>query len=98
MRRYTPVGKTVAEKIRDLVNEATATQKYTVGTIDGFDLGVWPNDDIGEVLQEYQFQKDSEWEPDGPLGHDPQYVVPLNEPETERLINAAVGVQNRSSR
>lgn len=42
---------------------------------------------------------DDAWEPEGPLGHDPRYAeaVPAN-PETERAIDAAVGLQRTHRR
>lgn len=98
MTRYAPVGKTLAEQISDLVKEATATGTHTVADINGVSLSAWPYDDVNEVLQEYEYLQSALWEPDGPLGHDPQYAVPLNDPETERLIDAAVGIHNRSAR
>jgi hypothetical protein len=36
---------------------------------------------------------DDAWDPEGPLGHDAKYAKVLDDPETERVIDAAVGLQ-----
>ncbi len=44
------------------------------------------------------FDEDDAWEPDGTLGNDERYAVPLNDPETERSINRALGLRIRFRR
>lgn len=53
MQTYVPNGKSSAEKIRDLVGQATATGEFTVARIGDVDICAWPHDDPVEVYKDY---------------------------------------------
>lgn len=59
MQKYDVKGSTPAEKIRDLVGQATALGEHTVGMIDDIEVSAWPQDDPVEVFNAYEQSKAS---------------------------------------